>query len=289
MTVLKRFALVPLLAATGLLNIIAQPAHSQALAPYVLQLDGDRLEQQGVFLFHSAIEAYQRGAYTAEQASTQVRLASQIAPNNPQILASLGGLYLRQGEFERALDVLSHARSLAPDNPAILFEIGTVYLRQENYRQAADALEQGLDISPNVFEALFDLGNAYYQLDQYDEAIASYEKAIEVQDDLWFAVNNIGLVLYEQNDREEAISYWEQAVEMTNKTEAEPLLALAVANYQAGEELVGIAQGVRALTLDTAYADLEFLRQNLWGDRLLEDTAEFLNLPRIQSTLAQIR
>lgn len=288
MTVFKRFALVPLLAVTGLLHL-SQPAHSQALAPYVLQLDDIRLEQQGVFLFHSAIEAYQRGAYTAEQASTQIQLASQISPNNPQILASLGGLYLRQGKFEQALEVLNHARTLAPDNPAILFELGTVYLRQENYRQAVNALEQGLDISPNVFEALFDLGNAYYRLEQYDEAIASYEEAIEVQDDLWFAVNNIGLVLYEQNDQEGAISYWEQAVEMTNKTEAEPLLALAVANYHAGEELVGIAQGVRALMLDQTYADLEFLRENLWGDRLLEDTAEFLNLPRIQATLTPIR
>ena len=288
LTVSKHFALFSLLAAAGLCSI-PQPAQSQALAPYVIQLDEARLEQQGFFLFHSAIEAFQRGEYTLEQASIQIRLASQIAPGNAQILATLGDLYKRQGEFEQALTVLKRAQNLDPDNSAILFELGTVYLRQGNYGQAIDLLEQGLHLSPNVFGALFDLGNAYYQLGQYDKAIAHYEEALEVEEDLWYATNNIGLVLYEQNDTEGAIEQWEQSIEMTNSEEAEPLLALAVALFQEGKRDQALEQGSRALTIDNTYADLDFLRENLWGDRLLADTEEFLNLPRIQETLAQNR
>ena len=289
MTVPKRIAFLPLLAITGLsvagLCSTPQPAKSQALVPYVLQLDEERLEQQGFFLFHSAVEAYQRGDYDLEQAAIQIQLATQIAPDNPQILATLGELYNRQGEYEQAIGVLLQAQTLEPENPAILFELGSAHLRQQQYADAVTLLEEGLEISPGVFGALFDLGNAYYQLKQYDEAIASYEQAVEVKDDLWFAVNNIGLVLYEQKQTKEAIEYWEESVEMTNRQEAEPLLALAVARFQKGEREDALTQGTRALIIDDAYGDLEFLRENLWGDRLLAHTEEFLNQPQIRSLL----
>lgn len=285
----KRIAFFPCLALTGLsvigLYSAPQPAYSQALTPYVLQLDEERLEQQGFFLFHSAIEAFQRGDYDLEQAAVQIKLASQIAPDNPQILATLGELYNRQGDYERAIVTLSQAKLLEPDNPAILFELGSAYLRQEEYGQAIEFLEEGLAISPGVFGALFDLGNAYYQLKQYEDAIANYEKAVEVKEDLWFAINNIGLVLYEQKDTKGAIEYWERSVEMTDRQEAEPLLALAVARFHQGDREDGLTQGARALTINDAYSDLEFLKENLWGERLLADTEEFLSQPQMRALI----
>ena len=41
--------------------------------------------------------------------------------------------------------------------------------------------------------------------------------------------------------------------------------------------------GVSALRIDSRYADLDFLKENLWGDRLLSDTKKFLELPEIKS------
>jgi hypothetical protein len=41
--------------------------------------------------------------------------------------------------------------------------------------------------------------------------------------------------------------------------------------------------GVSALRIDSRYADLDFLKENLWGDRLLTDTKKFLELPQIKS------
>lgn len=283
----KRIAFFPLLAITGLSVVgvcsMPRPSQGQALTPYVLQLDEERLEQQSFFLFHSAVEAFQRGDYDISQTAVQIQLASQLDPDNPQILATLGELYNRQGEYEKAVDILAKAQVIEPDNPAILFELGTAYLRQEKYTEAVALLEQGLDISPGVFGALFDLGNAYYQLNQYEKAIANYEQAVEVKEDLWFAVNNIGLVLYEQKDTQRAIEYWERSVEMTNRQEAEPLLALAVARFHQGNREDALTQGTRALIINDAYGDLEFLRENLWGERLLADTEEFLNQPQIRS------
>ncbi len=45
--------------------------------------------------------------------------------------------------------------------------------------------------------------------------------------------------------------------------------------------------GEAALRIDQRYANLNFLKENLWGDRLLSDTKKFLELPRIQAALQQ--
>ena len=133
----KRTAFLSFLALAGFSvigsAIAPQPVQGQALAPYTIQLDEDRLEQQGFFLFHSAVEAFQRGDYDLEQATIQIQLASQVAPGNPQILSTLGELYNRQGEFDQSIEVLNQARVLEPENPAILFELGTAHLRKEEY------------------------------------------------------------------------------------------------------------------------------------------------------------
>jgi hypothetical protein len=45
--------------------------------------------------------------------------------------------------------------------------------------------------------------------------------------------------------------------------------------------------GEKAVELDSRYADTKFLKENLWGDRLLTDAKKLLDTPRIQATLAR--
>jgi hypothetical protein len=62
-------------------------------------------------------------------------------------------------------------------------------------------------------------------------------------------------------------------------------LALGVALYTKGDRQQGLAMGEAALRIDQRYGELDFLKQNLWGERLLSDTKKFLELPRIQAAL----
>ena len=45
--------------------------------------------------------------------------------------------------------------------------------------------------------------------------------------------------------------------------------------------------GETALRIDQRYGNLDFLKENLWGERLLSDTKKFLQLPPIQAALQQ--
>jgi tetratricopeptide (TPR) repeat protein len=123
-------------------------------------------------------------------------------------------------------------------------------------------------------------------LKAYPKAIAQYEKAVAQEKKFWPAINNIGLVKYEQGDIRGALEKWQAAIAIDNEA-AEPQLAAAVAMYAQGEQEKALALGEAAIRIDSRYADLDFLKENLWGERLLTETQKFLANPKIQASIAQ--
>lgn len=256
-TVPKPNLFVTLLVIFGLWTI-APPAKGQALLPHTLQLDREELEMQGVRLAQQAAQLAQFQQY--ELALARAQLATQLAPKE-----------------ERTWEVLA----------GILFSIGSTNFQQQNYQDAVENLKAGLKIKPDLPIALFELGNAYYKLERMSQAIAEYEKALAADATFWPALNNIGLIEYEQGKVKAALSKWQEVVQI-DENAAEPQLAIAVVLYFQGDREEAYAIAETALRIDARYADLNFLRDNLWGDRLLADTQKFLETPRMQATLVQI-
>ncbi len=294
--VLKRLSLLPLLTLCGLLGP-ALPAHSQALTPYVLPLDYDLMTEQGLFLANEAQQLAEFQQFGRALALAQ--LAAQLAPNDGQVLALLGGLYLQSGEVDKALPLLEQARSLLPNNARVLFALGSAHLQQNNPQLAATYLERGLGLEADNPNALFDLGNAYFKLGQYPQAIARFEESVAAEPEFWPSVNNIGLVLYEQGEAQRAVEYWRNSLALA-ANEPEPKLAIAVALNAEGNCGVAVVRasnaacqeavrlGIEALEQDSRYADLEFLRTNLWGDRLIDSTTAFFEVPDIKTLLSEL-
>lgn len=293
---LKRISLLVALALGGF-ALAPQPTHAQALTPYVLPLDYELMGEQGRYL---ASEAQQLAEYRQfNRALTLAQLAAQLAPNDAQVLALLGGLYLQSGDTDRSLTLLTRANTLSPEEPRILFALGSAYLQKQDYQRATTYLERGLRREPNNANALFDLGNAYFLLKQYDQAITRYTTSVQAQEDFWPSVNNIGLVLYEQGNTSQAVAQWEEALALAGGEEPEPKLAIAVVRYAEGNCRAvanagsgvcqqALAMGMTALEQDSRYADTAFLRQNLWGDRLMETTQQFFSTPAVRSLIAEL-
>ncbi len=264
--------------------VMPKHASAQALIPHTVQLDAAKLEKQGLSLAQEAASLGQFQQY--ELALPRAKLASQLAPKSDRVWFLLGGLYLQTKDYNNAIASLSKAQGLNPKNAAVQFALGSVHFQQEKYQQAASFYMAGLKINPNDPEGLFDLGNAYYMLGKLPDAIAQYNKAVAQNQKFWPAINNIGLIKYEQGDTQTAIKQWQSAVTL-DKQAAEPLMALAVASYTKGDQKQGLALGEQALRIDSRYADLDFLKQNLWGTRLLADTKKFVELPSIQAAIQQ--
>ncbi|XGB43082.1 MAG: tetratricopeptide repeat protein [Nodosilinea sp. LVE1205-7] len=266
---LYRTVLFPLLTLTGLLAS-PLPVYSQALTPYLLPLDYKTLADQGRFL---ANQAQQLGELRqSSQALALAQLAVQLAPNDGQVIALLGGLYLQNDQIDQAITLLERAKTLIPDNGRVLFSLGSAYFQKGNYRQSATYLEQGLKLEPNNPNAHFDLGNAYFKLQKYPQAMASYSASVKIQPDFWPAVNNIGLVLYEQRQITSALEKWTQALALAGGKESEPKLAMAIGRYAQDSCRVAahassdrcqkaITLGVEALEQDSRYGQPEFLEK----------------------------
>lgn len=282
--VIKRISLLSLCLSLGVLG--ATPvARGQALLPYVPKLDTENLQKQGLALAEEAAQLARFQQY--DSALQRAKLATQLAPQSADAWGFLGRLYLETEQVDRSVEVLQKARRLDSENARILFTLGSAYFRQEAYQQAAETLEAGLKIESEVPGALFDLGNSYYMMGEYYQAIAKYEEAFSLNAQFWPAINNIGLVKYEQSDVEAALSKWRQSRSIEREA-AEPQLAIAVALFAQGKKEQGLAMGESALRLDGRYANIEFLQENLWGDRLIEDTKKLLNHPRMQEVIAKI-
>jgi tetratricopeptide (TPR) repeat protein len=281
----KKLSFIAICFALGLWS--AQPATSQALIPHAPQVDFKRLEQQGLGL---AQEAAQLAQFEQNQlALSRARLSVQLAPKRPEPWAILGSLYLETNQADPAIEALKRANSIDPKNAAILFALGTAHFQKGQYAESVNQIQAGLKLKPDTTGAWFDLGNAYLMQKKNRDAIASYEKAISQDQKFWPAVNNIGLIRYEEGKIDEAIQLWRQSVAVDPKQTSEPKLALAVALNRQGKQAEAIRLAEEVLKADSRYSEIKFLKENLWGEKLLADTQKFFALPRIQATIAQVQ
>lgn len=268
-------------------GITRQPAIAQ-LVPHLPSLDQKQLEQEGNELLGEAIQLAQLQQF--DLAIARAKLAAQLIPKNPDAWSVLGGLYLQDEKPDDSIKALKKAQTLVPKEAPkeaqapIWFRLGSAYFQKKDYVRSVESLQTGLKLKPNVPGALFDLGNAYLMLKRPKDAIATYEKAYAQDKKFWYPLNNIGLIHYETGRKGDAIKLWQQSFDIDEKA-AEPALAFAVALYHRGDQEQGLRMGETAIKIDNRYSEIKFLRDNLWGDRLIADTQKFLELPRIRAAI----
>jgi tetratricopeptide (TPR) repeat protein len=100
---------------------------------------------------------------------------------------------------------------------------------------------------------------------------------LSINPNFWQAENNLGLIHYEQENLTQAIAHWQKAREIA-KQAGESQLALAIALYQQGNRGQALNLGKAVKRENPQYTNLEMLAQNHWGENLLADASEFLNL-----------
>jgi tetratricopeptide (TPR) repeat protein len=273
----------------ALLNdVVIAPVHAQALIPHTIKLNFGNVEEQALSLARDAAQLAQFQQY--DLALSRARLAVQLSPQSYQTQAVLGSVYLRTEEYPKAIASLTNALNLKKDNASIFFTLGAAYLRNTNYQLAIDKIKQGLAIAPKSPTAIFDLGNAYFLTKRYDEAIAEFNNVLKLESKFWAATNNIGLVEYERGNIDTAIKKWEESIiqgETIEDKAAEARLALGTAFYTKGDRIKGLKMAEEALKIDVRYGKPEFLKENLWGDKLLADAKVILAAPTLKTLVDQ--
>ena len=95
-------------------------------------------------------------------------------PEDPKIIRRLAGLYLENGQTDRATEVLKEGRGVAPEDPVIPVYLGQAYERkaqgltdeeerQATYEQAGDAYATAAELQEDRPQMYLLAGQAYEQ------------------------------------------------------------------------------------------------------------------------------
>lgn len=78
------------------------------------------------------------------EAKTFIERALRLKPDDGFVVDSLGWLHFQQGDYAKALELLSKADRLSPNEPTILEHLGDVHLRLRDKRRARTYFERAL-------------------------------------------------------------------------------------------------------------------------------------------------
>ncbi len=106
-------------------------------------------------------------------------------PNKLQVYINLGRAFGREkNDLDNARKYLEQGLLLAPQNLEILTTLGTLYGMQRNYPKAIEALKKSIAIEPTIAKSYVDLGLSYYLNGQFAEAKEAYAKALTLDQTL---------------------------------------------------------------------------------------------------------
>ena len=167
----------------------------------------------------------------------------RVDPTNAETHASLGNIYVTQGELEKAKASYLQAVRLNP-NSANRYSLGQVYLEQGDFSNAEAQFKAVKDLEPGKPNGDYGLGQVYAKQGRTDDAINAFERAISIQGDFWYARSELGYVLADIGEFDKAR---EQVTEMkgkaddlastlntyiNNKTPAEMVTVFATSTFQ---------------------------------------------------------
>ena len=207
----------------------------------------------------------------------------RLNPNDERFWSILAEAQLRNNDLKDASRSLARAKQLNPEKAGLWFAEAAIALRAERPDDAVPLITRGLQLDPNNASAYFDLGNARIMQGELPLALKSFEQATALKPEFWEALNNQALVLFEMGQRQEAVRRWRRVLKL--ETNAEPMLALAAALHQQGEQTEAIQLASTALAKNPNYVLPLHQAEQLWGVRIREATAKLLSEPQLTNSV----
>jgi len=109
----------------------------------------------------------------------------QLHPGNPEALNFIGYTWADQNiNLDKALKYIQQAAAIKPDSGFIRDSLGWIYFRLGQKEKARDELLKALELEPEDPDIYEHLGDVYLSLHMPDQAVRSYENALSHNHDL---------------------------------------------------------------------------------------------------------
>jgi tetratricopeptide (TPR) repeat protein len=131
-----------------------------------------------------------------------------------KMLLVLATSQMDRGELDLALANLREASKLDPNDPELLSGLGQVMLKMDRYAEAAQYCKAAIRAYPSRCEDWLNAGLALYGLGQVKEAEEHLRKAMEFDPQWAPAYSQMGRILAETGRIDEAIATYKQAIKL---------------------------------------------------------------------------
>jgi len=242
-----------------------------ALADYNKAIELD--PQYANAYFQRGILYFQKGEY--ELALQDFNQVITLKPQEAIAYFVRGNIYLQKGEKELALKDFNQAITLKFQDANMYFSRGNIYYEKGEKELALNDYNQAITLKSQDASVYYNRGNIYYEKGEKELALEDYNQAIKLNPKFVAAYNNRGLIYYEKGEKSEAIQQFQKAISLDQQL-AEPQLALATILYKQGEIEKAKQLAQSALKLDPKFADPAYLKKNLWGEKIINDTQQML-------------
>jgi len=113
--------------------------------------------------------------------------------------------------YDDAESELKRATKVHPDDPDLLLQLGILACRRAKWRDAVEPLSRLVHVDSSSAQAHFYLGEALNKLDRLNDALIAYEKAAELDAENWRALKGVGIVLDRMGRPADAAAYYRRA------------------------------------------------------------------------------
>ncbi len=138
------------------------------------------------------------------------RAKKLISPEDPLILASIGGVYKEMLDYSSAEEYTLAALKIR-EEPKFFFNLATIKRDQGNISGAKDLYEKIIGIDANFPEAFNNLGEIYRDLGDSDKAKKMFEKALVIKPNMNKPNYNLALLHQDSENYLEAANYFEKS------------------------------------------------------------------------------
>jgi len=161
-------------------------------------------------LFREGLAHHQAGRI-AEADAIYSRILAQD-PTHPDASNLSGVIAHGRGQTELAIERIKVAIARNPKFSGYFHNLGSIYLDQGRFVEAVELLEQSLRVDANSVVSLYNLASALRGLGRVDEAEVRCREALRLKPDYAEALCNLGIVRHEQSRFAEAIACYDQAL-----------------------------------------------------------------------------
>eukprot|EP01105_Mastigella_eilhardi_P005551 TRINITY_DN1722_c3_g1_i1.p1 TRINITY_DN1722_c3_g1~~TRINITY_DN1722_c3_g1_i1.p1 ORF type:complete len:575 (-),score=208.39 TRINITY_DN1722_c3_g1_i1:19-1722(-) len=138
--------------------------------------------------------------------------ALEFSPENPDLLTTLGLLYLRTGENYRAFDYFGNALSQDPTNPKTILATGSIIQDRSEVEVALIKYRVAAVQTPHSPQLWNNIGMCFFGKQKFVAAIAALKKALYYAPFEWLISYNLGVVHLTTKQYASAFQFFQTAL-----------------------------------------------------------------------------